>query len=70
MWAAVESIAPMIGCTPQTLPHGTQLDQYELAQLNKIAARLNERPRKTLGFYYCWLARQLVDDHGLCSGCT
>ncbi|MGN4153772.1 IS30 family transposase, partial [Burkholderia gladioli] len=32
------------------LPHGTQLDQYSQAELNKIAARLNERPRKTLGF--------------------
>ncbi|WP_347555274.1 IS30 family transposase [Robbsia sp. KACC 23696] len=34
----------------QYLLHGTQLDQYSQAQLNKIAARLNERPRKTLGF--------------------
>ncbi|MBU9385852.1 IS30 family transposase [Burkholderia gladioli] len=34
----------------QYLPHGTQLDQYSQAELNKIAARLNERPRKTLGF--------------------
>jgi IS30 family transposase len=34
----------------QYLPHGTQLDHYTQAELNKIAARLNERPRKTLGF--------------------
>ncbi len=34
----------------QYLPHGTQLDQYSQAELNKIAAQLNERPRKTLGF--------------------
>ncbi|MFM0515124.1 transposase, partial [Paraburkholderia sp. RL17-373-BIF-A] len=34
----------------QYLPHGTQLDQYSHAELNKIAARLNERPRKILGF--------------------
>ncbi|MCC2597853.1 IS30 family transposase [Pusillimonas sp. MFBS29] len=34
----------------QYLPHGTQLDQYSQAELNKIAARLNERPRKTLDF--------------------
>ncbi|MDN7920140.1 IS30 family transposase [Burkholderia gladioli] len=34
----------------QCLPHGTQLDQYSQAELNKIAARLDERPRKTLGF--------------------
>ena len=34
----------------QYLPHGTLLDQYSQAELNKIAARLNERPRKTLGF--------------------
>ncbi|VVE85085.1 integrase [Pandoraea sputorum] len=34
---------------PQYLPHGTQLDPYSQAELNKIAARLNERPRKTLG---------------------
>ncbi|MCY0388993.1 IS30 family transposase, partial [Robbsia sp. Bb-Pol-6] len=34
----------------QYLLHGTQLDQYSQAALNKIAARLNERPRKTLGF--------------------
>lgn len=34
----------------QYLPHGTQLDQYSQAELNRIAALLNERPRKTLGF--------------------
>lgn len=34
----------------QYLPHGTQLDQYSQADLNKIATLLNERPRKTLGF--------------------
>lgn len=34
----------------QYLPRGTQLDQYSQAELNKIAARLNERPRKTSGF--------------------
>lgn len=29
MWAAVESIAPMIGCTPQTLHEWVKRDQGE-----------------------------------------
>jgi uncharacterized protein YjcR len=29
MWAAVESIAPMIGCTPQTLHEWIKRDQVD-----------------------------------------
>ena len=34
----------------QYLPKGTDLSRYSQADLNKIAVRLNQRPRKTLGF--------------------
>ena len=34
----------------QYLLEGTQLHQYSQEQLNKIATRRNERPKKTLGF--------------------
>lgn len=34
----------------QYLPHGTDLSRYSQADLNRIALRLNQRPRKTLGF--------------------
>ena len=34
----------------QYLPHGTDLSRYSQAELNRIALRLNQRPRKTLGF--------------------
>lgn len=38
------------GLLRQYLPKGTELSQYSQADLNKIALRLNQRPRKTLGF--------------------
>ena len=38
------------GLLRQYLPKGTNLSGYSQAQLNKVARRLNERPRKTLGF--------------------
>src|SRR5713226_2051020 len=34
----------------QYFPRGTDLSPYSQAQLNLVALRLNERPRKTLGF--------------------
>jgi IS30 family transposase len=34
----------------QYFPKGTELSGYSQADLNKIALRLNQRPRKTLGF--------------------
>jgi IS30 family transposase len=34
----------------QYFPDGTELSAYSQADLNKVARRLNERPRKTLGF--------------------
>ena len=34
----------------QYFPKGTDLSTYTQAQLNKVALRLNQRPRKTLGF--------------------
>jgi IS30 family transposase len=34
----------------QYLPQGTDLFAYSQAQLDQVALRLNERPRKTLGF--------------------
>lgn len=34
----------------QYLPKGTDLSRYSQADLNRIAVRLNQRPRKTLGF--------------------
>lgn len=34
----------------QYFPKGTTLSQYSQADLNRITVRLNQRPRKTLGF--------------------
>jgi IS30 family transposase len=39
------------GLLRQYFPKGTTLSQYSQAELNKIALRLNQRPRKTLGFH-------------------
>jgi IS30 family transposase len=39
------------GLLRQYFPKGTDLSQYPQADLNKIAVRLNQRPRKTLGFH-------------------
>src|SRR5262245_16574817 len=38
------------GLLRQCFPHGTDLSRFSQANLNKIALRLNQRPRKTLGF--------------------
>ena len=38
------------GLLRQYLPHGTDLSFHSQAALNKIALRLNQRPRETLGF--------------------
>jgi IS30 family transposase len=38
------------GLLRQYFPKGTDLSQFSQAHLNKIARRLNQRPRKTLGF--------------------
>ena len=38
------------GLLRQYFPDGTDLSQYSQADLNKVARRLNTRPRKTLGF--------------------
>ena len=35
---------------PQYFPSGTDLSRYSQSDLNKVALRLNQRPRKTLGF--------------------
>jgi IS30 family transposase len=34
----------------QYFPQGTDLSGYSQAQLSQVALRLNQRPRKTLGF--------------------
>ena len=34
----------------QYFPRGTDLSDYSQAQLNQVALRLNQRPRKTLRF--------------------
>jgi IS30 family transposase len=34
----------------QYFPRGTDLSRFSQAYLNRIALRLNQRPRKTLGF--------------------
>jgi len=39
------------GLLRQYFPKGTELSQFSQAYLNKIALRLNQRPRKTLGFH-------------------
>jgi IS30 family transposase len=38
------------GLLRQYFPKGTDLAQFSQNHLNKIALRLNQRPRKTLGF--------------------
>ena len=38
------------GLLRQYFPRGTDLSRFSQAYLNKIALRLNQRPRKTLGF--------------------
>ena len=35
----------------QYFPKGTDLTQHSQAELNRVARRLNERPRKTLDFH-------------------
>jgi transposase, IS30 family len=39
------------GLLRQYFPKGTDLSQYSQGDLNKIALRLNQRPRQTLGFH-------------------
>ena len=39
------------GLLRQYFPKGTNLSGFSQADLNKVARRLNERPRKTLGFH-------------------
>lgn len=38
------------GLLRQYFPDGTELRQFSQGELNRVARRLNERPRKTLGF--------------------
>ena len=38
------------GLLRQYFPKGTDLSAFSQAYLNRIAQRLNQRPRKTLGF--------------------
>jgi IS30 family transposase len=38
------------GLLRQYFPRGTELSRFSQAHLNRIALRLNQRPRKTLGF--------------------
>jgi transposase-like protein len=43
MWAAVESIAPMIGCTPQTLHEWIKRDQVDLGERDGVTTDERER---------------------------
>jgi transposase-like protein len=43
MWAAVESIAPMIGCTPQTLHEWIKRDQVEPGERDGVTTDERER---------------------------
>jgi IS30 family transposase len=38
------------GLLRQCFPRGTDLSRFSQAHLSRIALRLNQRPRKTLGF--------------------
>jgi IS30 family transposase len=44
------SIENINGLLRQYFPRGTDLSRFSQAYLNRIALRLNQRPRKTLGF--------------------
>lgn len=43
MWAAVESIAPMIGCTPQTLHEWVKRDQVDPGERDGVTTDERER---------------------------
>ncbi|CAE6840976.1 Insertion element IS6110 uncharacterized 12.0 kDa protein [Paraburkholderia aspalathi] len=43
MWAAVESIAPMIGCTPQTLHERVKRDQVDHGERDGVTTDERER---------------------------
>jgi transposase-like protein len=43
MWAAVESIAPMIGCTPQTLHEWVKRDQVDHGERDGVTSDERER---------------------------
>jgi IS30 family transposase len=44
------SLSDVTGLLRQYFPKKTDLSGYSQADLNKVALRLNQRPRKTLGF--------------------
>ena len=43
MWAAIESIAPMIGCTPQTLHDWVKRDQIDAGEREGVTTEERER---------------------------
>ena len=43
MWAAIESIAPMIGCTPQTLLDWVKRDEVDRGVRNGVSTDERER---------------------------
>ena len=43
MWAAIESIAPMIGCTPQTLLEWTKRDEVDRGVRDGVSTDERER---------------------------